>query len=106
MQPMDNIVFCPVPLDQLIASIREVVKQELAVEHQKAEEGKLLSPAEACKLFDPAISRVTLSKWTNEGLIPVQKIGGRVYYKQSDILTAGSQLKRYTATRNNFKHNP
>lgn len=96
---MDNIVLCPVPLDALIAQIREVVKQELEAKHQQAGAEKLISPAEACKLFEPAISKVTLSKWTTDGLIPMQKIGGRVYYKYSEVIEAGSKLKRYHATR-------
>jgi len=102
---MDNLVLCPVPLDDLVARIREVVKQELAAGHQNKGDEKLLSPAEACKLFAPAISKMTLTRWTSEGLIPMQKIGGRVWYKHSDVIAAGSKLKRYTATRQNFNPN-
>lgn len=90
---MNNIVLSPVPLEDLLSHFREIVKQELKAREQPAE--KLLSPAEACKLFEPTISKVTLNKWTSDGLIPMQKIGGRVYYKLTDITEAGTHLKKY-----------
>lgn len=92
---MNNVMFTQLPVDDLLSSIRDIIKQEiLAGQGQQASE-KLLSPAEACKLFNPAISKVTLAKWTNDGLIPMQKIGGRVFYKFTDIIEAGTKFKRY-----------
>jgi hypothetical protein len=90
----NNIILSPVPLDVLIQQIREVVKQEIKADQQQAEE-KLLSVAEACQLFKPAISRQTLTNWTKDGLIPMSKYGGKNYYKLTDVLAAGTTLKRY-----------
>jgi len=92
---MDNLILSPVPIKDLIEQIREVVRAEVKSERQKEIGEKLLSPAEACKLFKPNISKVSLGKWTANGLIPMQKIGGRVFYKTSDILEAGTKLKKY-----------
>jgi hypothetical protein len=89
----NNIILIPVPLADLIEQIRAVVKQEIKAEQQADE--KLLSVAEACKLFKPAISRQTLTNWTKEGLIPMSKYNGKNFYKLSDILEAGTTLKRY-----------
>lgn len=48
----------------------------------------LLSPEEARKVWQPAISKVTLHRWTKAGLIPVHRIGGRIYYKHSELISA------------------
>ena len=58
-------------------------------------EEKLLSPAQTCKLFEPAISKTTLASWTKQGLINEHRIGRNVYYKQSEILEKSKVLKRY-----------
>jgi len=55
----------------------------------------LLSPAETCKMFNPAISKVTLAAWTKRGLLNESRIGGRVYYKQSEIIAGLTTLKKY-----------
>ena len=98
---MDNMTLWPFPLQDLIYQIRLAVKEEMRATGNGQDSEKLISPAEACKLFEPAISKVTLAKWTNEGLIPMQKIGGRVFYKQSDIIEAGTKLKRYKPNKHN-----
>src|SRR5262245_4714146 len=99
LKPMDNVVLTPVPLADLLAQFREIVKEEIRA-HNQAEAGdKLLSPDEARKGFDPAISKPTVARWTKDGLIQSQRIGGRIFYKYSDLLTAGASLKRYKATR-------
>ena|SRR5579872_868821 len=84
---------------ETLAAFRQILREELQAVQAEQLEAKLLSPAEACKLFQPAISRVTLGKWTADGLIPALKIGGRVWYKLSDLTEAGSRLKKYKAGR-------
>lgn len=80
-----------------LAAIEQIVDKVVRLRQAEKLQAQLLSPAEVCKLFQPAISRPTLIKWTDDGLIPVQKIGGRVWYKYSDVIEAGSKLKRYKA---------
>ena len=94
---MNDIIFTQVPVKDLIEQIRVVVRAEIKAEHQREAKDTLVSPAQACEMFTPKISLVTLSKWTKDGLIPSQKIGGRVWYKQSDLLSAGTKLRRYHA---------
>lgn len=55
---------------------------------------KLLSPKETCALFSPKISIPTLSRWTSNGLLNRYDIGGRVFYKYSEIIKSLS-LKKY-----------
>lgn len=35
-----------------------------------------------------SVSLVTLRNWTTQGLLPSYQLGGRVYYKQQEIIAA------------------
>ena len=89
-----NIVLVPVPLNELLAQFRAIIKEEIKAE-QKQESEKLISGSEACKLFDPAISIVTLVKWVKDGHLGNYRVGGRIYYKSSEIIEAGKTIKKY-----------
>ena len=90
---MSETIFYSVPIEDLLQKIRAIVKEEM--KHEEKQEEKLLSTAEACKLFQPAISRVTLHKWTSDGHLKRYDIGSRVYYKKSEILESAKSLKKY-----------
>jgi hypothetical protein len=92
---MDNIILSPIPMNQLIQQIREVIKAELTGMRTADVPDKLLSPAEAVKLFNPVICVKSLSSWTKQGLIQSQKVGRRVFYRHSDLIAAGIKLKKY-----------
>ena len=64
-------------------------------EAQEAQEEKLLSASEACKLFIPAISRLTLIRWTKADYLKEHRIGGRVYYRQSEVIEGAKHLGKY-----------
>ena len=78
-------------LDLLLPTIESRIKEALA--HEAGE--RLLSPAETCKVFKPAITKQTLANWTTEGRLIMYRIGGRTFYKQSEIIAAAGTLKRY-----------
>jgi hypothetical protein len=82
-------------INSLLFQIREVVKEELQNKYKTEVEEKLLSPDKAKDLFIPAISRQTLSNWTKDGLLNSYRIGGRVYYKSSEIMDAAKELRRF-----------
>ena len=93
---MENqMVLTPVPLDSLLSEITKIITT--AVQAQQVTElgEKLISPAETCKLFEPEISKVTLNEWRNQGLIPCYRMGGRVYYKRSEVIEAAKRIKKY-----------
>lgn len=92
---MAKIILEEYELTELLAQIREIVKQELICFHQKDWEDRLVSPAEACKLFKPQISTQTLSRWSKDGRIPQYRIGGRIFYKQVEVINSAKSLKRY-----------
>lgn len=92
---MEQVALYPIPLTILRSEIQEIIRTELMSREKADLEEKLLSPAETCKLFQPNISKVTLAKWTSEGRIQEHRIGGRVYYKYSDIMASLQTLKKY-----------
>ncbi|HEY8658806.1 MAG TPA: helix-turn-helix domain-containing protein [Hanamia sp.] len=92
---MDNIILSPIPLDTLLQSLRSIIKEEIQAEQLNELQEKLLSPAEACKIFQPKISKPTLTKWADNGLIQERKIGGRIFFKYSDLIEAAKTLKKY-----------
>ena len=83
---MDNVVLTPVPLEELLTHFRQIVREENNSRQSAEIADKLYSPEQACRVFNPAISKVTLAKWSKQGSIPSRKIGGRVFYKYSDLI--------------------
>jgi hypothetical protein len=93
---MENCILSPISLDLLSITIREIVRSELQSKENLELQEKLLSPAETCKLFRPNISKVTLDSWAKAGRIKNQRIGGRIFYKQSEIMQSRNSLKKYS----------
>jgi len=87
------LITCSSP-EQLIELLRPMFREEVKKLLEEKEE-KLLSPDATCKIFEPKISKTTLTKWTNLGLIDEHRLGGRVGYKLSEILEKSKTLKKY-----------
>lgn len=92
---MANVILSQIPITELEARFREIVKEELTSHIPNTEPEQLISPEEARKFFSPPVSKVTLIKWTKEGKLISHRIGGRVYYKRSEILTSIKIVKKY-----------
>jgi hypothetical protein len=92
---MSNLIIQGITMDDFLSKVREMFREENLIKQKKEEGEKLLSPAEAVKLFKPKISKVTLAKWTSDGRLQVQRIGGRLFYRHGEILSAGCSLKKY-----------
>jgi hypothetical protein len=90
-----QVILSEIPLNEIMESVRSIVKEELKANQLAQLQEKLLSPAETCKIFTPPISKVTLSAWTKQGLLQEYRIGGRIYYKMSEVLQAGKSLQKY-----------
>lgn len=90
-----QIILSQISLADIYSGIRTIIREEIAAEKVKDLMEKMLSPAETCKLFNPAISKVTLTKWTNQNLLKDYHFSGRVYYKYSEVVTSGKYLSRY-----------
>lgn len=91
----NQVILTSIPLDFLLNQITERVNAAVEKKQQSDREAKLYSAAEACKLFSPTIAKSTLHQWTTEGLIPVHRIGGRIFYKYSEVIEAAKRIKKY-----------
>lgn len=90
----NNLIIQGITVAELVEFIRPMVQSEIKQLKDDQPE-KLLSPAETCKMFHPSISKVTLAAWTAKDLLQDHRIGGRVYYKQSEILAKLTTIKKY-----------
>jgi len=83
---MKEVQFVTVTTTQLQELISEGLKQELnrvKQELKEKEEEKLLTREETAGLLSIGLS--TLSRWTSEGRLSSYGLGGRTYYKRSEI---------------------
>lgn len=94
-QSIHQVMFSQVSIMDIYNNIRHIVREEIAAEKAQDLMEKMLSPAETCKLFNPPISKVTLTKWTKQAKLKDYRISGRVYYKYSEVMAAGIHLTRY-----------
>jgi hypothetical protein len=93
---MSNNPFDDIKYDlQLLRSLVLEMKEN-QMKGYKEEDERLLSPLEACKLWIPNISKPTLHSWSERGWIPRHRIGGRIYYKKSEILAAITTCRKYS----------
>lgn len=87
------------PFEVLLAKLDAIEQRIINLEASRkteTEEEELLGAATAVKVFNPQISKATLSNWVKSGLIQSHKIGARVYYKKSELLEAVTRLKKYS----------
>jgi len=95
---MKEVQFVTVTTTQLQELISEGLKNELnqlRKELREEEKEKLLTREETAEALSIGLS--TLSKWTSQGKIPSYGLGGRIYYKHSDVLgslVSLNQVKR------------
>jgi len=90
----NQIILQGMEVPTLIELFRVMVKEEVSRIHDKQEE-RLLSPAETCKIFQPSISKVTLASWTKKDMLTEHRIGVRFHYKQSEVISKLSTLRKY-----------
>lgn len=76
-------------IPQLVTEFRKVIKEE---NNQTNNDQELLTREEAAKLL--SISLVTLWKYTKEDIIPAYRIGTKIRYKKSEILSALKQMNK------------
>jgi hypothetical protein len=91
----ENMVLTPIPVSELIVGVAQKVMELLSAKQEEELQEKMLSPADTCKLFQPAISKPTLSKWAKAGKLQEYRMDGRVFYKYSEVLQSLQTLKKY-----------
>lgn len=79
------------------AELKQLIKDAVAeaTNYGPPQEEELLSTKQAAKVFNPAISVITLHRWTKAGLIPRCRVRGRLWYKRSEIIAAAQTMTKY-----------
>jgi hypothetical protein len=91
----EQILLSPIPIDELESRIQTIVRQEITKKEEDALLERLLSPEQTRHIFNPPISKVTLHHWAKQGKVKPHRIGGRVFYKYSELMESLVHLKRY-----------
>lgn len=92
----NSFILTNVPVESLLEPFKDIVRSELEAHFLKNEvEEQLLSREEARKIFKPNVSKVTMIKWERLGLLQSCRIGGRIYYKRSEVISSAQQIPRY-----------
>ncbi len=92
---MDNIIFCPIPITELVTLITNSVISQISNQPEKAapkpEIEGYLTRHEVCKLLN--VSLVTLNKHTKSKRLQAHRIGARVLYKKSEVINSLSTIQ-------------
>jgi len=78
-------------MDQLAPMLRMCIKEVLDNQVQD----KWLSVEEARNMWSPAISRNTLTKWSELYSFKTQRFGGQKKWLMSDILRQSNTIEKY-----------
>lgn len=90
---MDNLILSTIAMESLLHSFREIIREEIKAEQHGRLQEKLLTTTEVCSLF--GVSSVTISNWTNQGLLIKHTKGGRNYFKYSEVIESLKTVKKY-----------
>ena len=88
-----QVVLTPVPLNDIMAQVREIVRDELLQKQRADLSEKLLTPKQTAELLQ--VSLVTLWAWEKQGRVTKYTIGGRTYFKHGEIMQGLETLQRY-----------
>lgn len=96
---MSDLYLQGISVETLKSLLKEVVEEVVKSEQSKITEHKEQLPREkiyltideVCTLLN--ISKVTLHKWSIQGLIPSYRISNRIRYKRTDIEASLTQVK-------------
>ena len=87
------MILTPVSISSLMDGVREIVRAELQQQSRADLSEKLMTAKEAADLL--RVSLVTLWQWEKQGRISKYTMGGRTYFKYSELLAGLDTLQRY-----------
>jgi hypothetical protein len=88
-----QMILTPVSITSLMDGVREIVRAELQQQSRADLSEKLMTAKEAADLL--RVSLVTLWQWEKDGRVKKHIMGGRAYYKHSEIMAGMDSLQRY-----------
>jgi hypothetical protein len=89
---MTTLTLHEITLEELMDSLREVVKCEVQ-QLQKTSEEKLLNTREVSTMLK--VSMGTVNNWTRAGVLQSHYIGRKKFYRMSEIISKAQTLKKY-----------
>jgi hypothetical protein len=91
----EKLILSPIPVEELEERFEQIIVKVIKNREITDLKEKFFSPEETRNFFNPPISKVTLHHWAQQGRIKQHKIGGRVFYRYSDIMESLVHLKKY-----------
>jgi hypothetical protein len=79
-------------LDMFTARIKDVLTVKTQAKKDESVPEDLLSIEDIMKIFN--VSKVTVHKWKQKGLLPFYKMNRKVYFKKSEVISSMSHKKR------------
>lgn len=92
---MNDLIFSPIPLEDLLAPIRQLeeeVRRLVTNLTPPKPDDELLTIKDACDFLK--VSKVSLHKWKREGKIEYHRFGSRIRFKKSELLALSRPKKK------------
>ncbi len=87
---MNNVILSPIEKGQLINEIAEAIVNKLSnIPNPSEAPEEFIKIPEVMKLLGK--SRTTINSWRKEGFLKEHIINSSVYFKKSEVLSAGRQ---------------
>jgi excisionase family DNA binding protein len=82
-----------IPIDEIVSQVVKGVTAQLQQEKEKDTAEKLLTAKETADLL--RVSLVTLWDWEKKGRVNKYRMGGRTFFKYSEVMANLETLQRY-----------
>lgn len=94
---LPTIITQGVGYPQLLEDMRAIIRHEVGQAQTAAPpapvaEEELLTVRQAATLLDVCVA--TIHEWKRRGLLGYTRLGGRVYLKKAEVLSAGTRCRR------------
>ena len=96
---MDKHIFSSVPIEDLMQSLRQIVREEIAANPSAANEGSIdyVNGETLCAFI--GISKPTLIRYRKKGRIPFIEMGGVLRYDKNKVAKALESGKKNGGTK-------
>lgn len=82
---MEQIIYT-IPIDEFTDIIKKCIREEMSTSQPLKKEDELIKIADAVKLL--GVSKVTIYKWREKGILPYHRISSRIYFKRHELIEA------------------
>ena len=96
----NQTIFTCIPIEDFTDLISSAIRRELSLflkASEKPKDEELIKIEAVCKMLN--VSKVTVWTWKKTGKIPFYRLGGRIYYKRSEILEAMNKIEGGSALK-------